>query len=315
MSALAPRGLTWTVLRVHRAGLLAGTALFALSAAALVWLYGAGQEAARTDTPCGSTGLPSCSPFPPGLLDDFSGNMSRAATLLAWAPPLLAGFAGAALICGELRRGTAGLVWTQSVTPRRWLATELLVPAVGIAAGLTALSLLYRRARGTDAAALGDRWYYPDVFVALGPALPAYALLALALGALGALLTRRVLPAGGIALAVTGLVMVLGERWRDRLWPPAEVVWKNSRGEVGGGSWGLEHGLVTPTGRRIPECLEAGTPGQAWCYEARSARQWYELYHPGSHFWPLQLVETGIVLALAALATLIAFRVLRRHHA
>ncbi|MFF8016033.1 ABC transporter permease [Streptomyces sp. NPDC007929] len=34
--------------------------------------------------------------------------------------------------------------------------------------------------------------------------------------------------------------------------------------------------------------------------------------HPSSHFWPLQLVETGIVLAVAALATAAAFLVLRR---
>jgi hypothetical protein len=34
--------------------------------------------------------------------------------------------------------------------------------------------------------------------------------------------------------------------------------------------------------------------------------------HPASHFWPLQLVETGIVLAVAALATAAAFALLRR---
>lgn len=36
--------------------------------------------------------------------------------------------------------------------------------------------------------------------------------------------------------------------------------------------------------------------------------------HPASHYWPLQLVETGILLALAALAVFAAFRVLRRLH-
>lgn len=38
-------------------------------------------------------------------------------------------------------------------------------------------------------------------------------------------------------------------------------------------------------------------------------------YHPASHFWPVQLVETGILLALAALALTLAFRVLRRRTA
>lgn len=37
-------------------------------------------------------------------------------------------------------------------------------------------------------------------------------------------------------------------------------------------------------------------------------------FHPESHFWPLQLVETGILLTLAAIATLAAFVFLRRRH-
>ncbi len=36
--------------------------------------------------------------------------------------------------------------------------------------------------------------------------------------------------------------------------------------------------------------------------------------HPASPYWPLQLVETGILPALAALAVFAAFRVLRRLH-
>ncbi|MEZ0160894.1 ABC transporter permease, partial [Streptomyces griseorubens] len=34
--------------------------------------------------------------------------------------------------------------------------------------------------------------------------------------------------------------------------------------------------------------------------------------HPASHYWPLQLVATGILLAVAGLLTYAAFRVLRR---
>jgi hypothetical protein len=35
-------------------------------------------------------------------------------------------------------------------------------------------------------------------------------------------------------------------------------------------------------------------------------------YHPESHFWPIQLVESGVVLAVAGLATAAAFALLRR---
>lgn len=50
------------------------------------------------------------------------------------------------------------------------------------------------------------------------------------------------------------------------------------------------------------------------CLASLGASERYHDYHPASHFWPLQLVETGILLALAALAVFAAFRVLRRLH-
>ncbi|MFI5828593.1 hypothetical protein ACIA6C_15280 [Streptomyces sp. NPDC051578] len=37
-------------------------------------------------------------------------------------------------------------------------------------------------------------------------------------------------------------------------------------------------------------------------------------YHPESHFWPLQLLESALVLALAAAAIVAAFAFLRRRH-
>ncbi|MEU0669013.1 hypothetical protein ABZ508_29320 [Streptomyces lavendulocolor] len=319
MSTLAPRGLTWTVLRVHRRALLISGAFLALAAVALVWLRTEGREAATSPTSCATParpGVPLCdAAFFQAPLSDFPGDMSLAATVIAWLPLAVALYAGAVLFGGEMERGTARLAWTQSMTPGRWFATKLALPAVVITAGFSLLSLLYRWARGSAPRRLSDRWYYTDVFVATGPAVLAYGLLALAVGALAGLLVRRALPAGGIALAVTGLVMVLCERWRSDFWTPVEQVWKNSRGELGNSAWQLDMGLITPSGRRIHDCLQPGVPAPPGCYEARSARQWYALHHPGDHFWPIQLVETGIVLALAALATVLAFRVLRRHHA
>ncbi|MGI5482042.1 hypothetical protein [Streptomyces lavendofoliae] len=317
MSALAPRGLTWTVLTLHRRALQLFGGFLVLGAAASAALHAAGSGAARPAGPCGSpgTGLPPCVDRPMTSWFDYSGNLGLVATVLAWFPLVLAFYAGAVLIGAELQRGTAQLAWTQGTSPARWLLAKLALPALVATTGLLALSLLYRWARGAAPRALSDEWYYSDVFLAMGPAVLAYGLLALAVGALTGLLVRRALPAGGIALAVTGLVMLLCERWRSGFWTPAEVVWKNSRGEVGNSAWQLDMGLITPSGRRIHECLEPGVPATQGCYEARSAKQWYALHHPSDHFWPLQLAETGIVLALAALATVLAFRVLRRHHA
>lgn len=318
MSALAPRGLTWTVLRVHRRALLISGAFLTLAAVALVWLRAEGQEAAGLNGPCASPptpGLPDCADVARMLSHDAAGYLSLMSTVIAWLPLAVALYAGAVLFGGEMERGTARLAWTQSVTPGRWFATKLVLPAVVITAGFSLLSLLYRSARRAGAEVLGDQWHYADVFVAMGPVVLAYGLLALAVGALAGLLVRRALPAGGIALAVTGLVMVLCERWRSGFWTPVEQVWKKSRGELGSSAWQLDMGLITPSGQRVHDCLQPGSLAPPGCREARSAKQWYAVHHPSDHFWPLQLVETGIVLALAAVAMVIAFRVLRRNHA
>ncbi|MGW7362579.1 ABC transporter permease [Streptomyces sp. NPDC054841] len=314
MSTLAARGLARTVLRLHRGALLLFGAFLALSAAGLAFLRFAGPKTERMRSACAGDG----GPCPPSLLRDWldvGANMSSAATMIAWLPLAVAFFAGAVLIGAELERGTAGLAWTQTVTPARWLATKLAVPAVMITGGVTALCLLYRWTRGALGNSLGDEWYYTDVFLALGPAVLAYHLLALATGALAGLLIRRALPAGGLALAVTGLVMLAADVWRDRLWPTAEVVWRNSRGELPGSAWQMENGLVTATGQRVEQCWEPHVAMPPGCHPGTGIREWYAVFHPASHFWPIQLVETGIVLALTAAAAFAAFRVLRRLHA
>ncbi|MEF2529962.1 MULTISPECIES: hypothetical protein [Streptomyces] len=38
---------------------------------------------------------------------------------------------------------------------------------------------------------------------------------------------------------------------------------------------------------------------------------WYTEFHPASHYWPTQLIETSLALALAALALCAAFRLVR----
>ncbi|POX52751.1 hypothetical protein C3489_17425 [Streptomyces sp. Ru71] len=57
-------------------------------------------------------------------------------------------------------------------------------------------------------------------------------------------------------------------------------------------------------------------PEHAWELSGgRNADGYYVVFHPESHYWPLQLVECGIVLALAATATATAFTLLRRRTA
>ncbi|HET6357967.1 hypothetical protein [Streptomyces sp.] len=284
LTALAPRGLAWTVLRLHRSAMLVAAGFLAAGAAGLLLLRADGMDAAQVSEFCGSSDpyLEFC--LYDTVVSEYSGKISLASTMIAWLPFAVAVYAGAVLIGRELERGTAALSWTQSVTPARWLTAKLLLPALLITAGTALLSLLYRRARHAGATAVGDNWYMNDVFLndvflAQGPAVLAYCLLALAAGALAGVLLRRALPAGGLALAVTGLVMRLCDEWRDQL-------------------------CLGPADRIRAECRAGG-----------EVREWYAAFPPSSHFWPIQLVETGIVLSLTVVLTVAAFGVLRRRHA
>jgi len=136
---------------------------------------------------------------------------------------------------------------------------------------------------------MGDHWAFADVFVARGPATVAYGLCALAVGALTALLLRRALPALAVSVAAMWLLNLVLERCRASLWPPVTRT-SGTRFELPESAWQLEWGRTASGGHRAT-------------------------YHPPSHFWPLHLVETGIVLAVTALATAAAFALLNRRTA
>ncbi|MDF3148543.1 ABC transporter permease, partial [Streptomyces sp. T21Q-yed] len=94
---------------------------------------------------------------------------------------------------------------------------------------------------------------------------------------------------------------------RPYLWPVETLTDKNEYPEYIGMVVG--EGALTSTGARVPDpiCVD-----NAKCLAEHDIVGFYRDYHPASHFWPLQLVETGIVLAVAALAVLLAFRLLNR---
>ncbi|OIJ64056.1 ABC transporter permease [Streptomyces mangrovisoli] len=303
-----PRGLTWTVLRLHRLPLWIWAALVVAGSGGLLWLHQLGQDAAAYSGHCavGGTGTPQCSA---GLR--YAGDELDFAQLLAWIP-FGAACAGAALIGRELQHGTSVLAWTQSVSPARWLAAKLAVPAVALLGGTAALTLMFRWAWTSGPDNGVNRWS-GTYFNAAGTVGLAYALLAIVLGALAATLTRRTLPAVVLALAGTALAYTLGAAVRPHLWPASEVrgPWGAALNHV----YQLDLGMITRSGKHVSglDCSDQAVPGDLnTCLSDHNAVDFYAKIHPTAHYWPIQLVETGVVLALAAAAVAAAFWALRR---
>ncbi|MEU1004280.1 hypothetical protein [Streptomyces tibetensis] len=291
--ALHRGGLLRAVLRTHRTALVLSLLALAAATAALVWLHSLENEARAGVSACATPpmdGLRSCAAVEAITVDQtYANGIAFLATALSWLMFPVAAWAGGALVGRELESGTAQLAWTQSVGPLRWLAAKLAAPAALLTAGTGALVLLNVWARGeADPDLVGD-WYYPDAFVSTGPVAVAYALAGLALGALAGLVWRRALPATGVALAASLLLHSLLERHREDLWPTV--------------------GRTAPGSIELPRSAFQVT----WDTPApHGVRISHATFHPQSHFWPLQYVETGLLLAVAGTATAAAFLLLAR---
>ncbi|WP_328872304.1 hypothetical protein OHT76_20475 [Streptomyces sp. NBC_00287] len=277
-------GLFRAVLRLHRTALvLWGLALLA-GTGFLLYLAALSDEAERGNSACAipaTDELPSCAAVDAITADEtYSTGLAFVTAVLVWLIFPVAAWAGGALIGRELENGTARLAWTQSITPARWLTAKLAVPAVLLTVGTTALVLLGEWARGKDNPNLVGDWYYPDVYVGTGPTAVAYALTGLALGALAGMLLGRALPAAGAALVASLVLFNLLERHRGSLWP---TITRDT------------------TDWEVPRSVFQVTASQTRLN-----------FHPRSHFWPLQYVESGILLTVAAAAVATAFCLLRR---
>ncbi|MGW1614468.1 hypothetical protein ACWCQZ_34505 [Streptomyces sp. NPDC002285] len=288
-----PRGLVWTVLRVHRTALVFWALALLAATAVLIWMYVIGDEARKGNVPCmtpARDGFPGCASIESITVDDvYAGWIETITSALTYTILPVAAWAGGALVGRELESGTARLAWTQSVTPTRWLAAKLAVPAVLLATGTGGLVLLNNWARGDGDPELVGDWYNADAFIGTGPTAVGYALAGLALGALAGLLLRRALAGAGVGFLAALVLCGVLERFREDLWPAL---------------------TRTATGRLdMPRSALVMTRDETTTDGVRHIRV---TYHPESHYWPIQYVETGILLAVAAAATLAAFWLLRR---
>ncbi|MEU6846932.1 hypothetical protein ABZ930_34195 [Streptomyces sp. NPDC046716] len=309
LRTLRPTGTVWAALRLHRIALGAWFVVVLATTVLLLWLHGPGADAAARHLAACAT--PHCE-LAGSAYARYDQLLRLVGTLIGATPYIAALFMGVVCVGRELERGTAQLAWVQSVSPTRWLATTLAVPAAWFLAGTVPLVVLHRLAWAAGPSPLTP-WYDTDLYVGTGPVALSRVLLGLAVGALGGVLFRKAL-AGGVAgvaaLLVTGW---LSTRYRVSLWP---TVTDHGRTPQTGppDAQALRYDAVTKDGELVTNnmaCADAGN-GAELKHCARGFQDFSVTYHPSSHYWPLQLTESALILTLTALAAAAAFTILRR---
>ncbi|MGB3441803.1 MAG: transporter [Actinophytocola sp.] len=270
-------------------------------------------------------------------------------------PAVVGVFWGVPLVTRELETGTHNLVWNQSITRKRWLATKLGVGVLTtvVAAALLATAVTWWASPIDTLASADDNGFEqtrmsPVVFAARGIAPIGYAAFAFVLGVAVGLVLRRTVAAMAVTLAVFAAVMVaIPFLVRPYVLPPAEdtvtITASNIRQIVGNesgvieemtvstpaGAWMLTNETVDSSGTAIsplPDAVQDCVPRPDDAIARAPSRmsiteciaQLSDLgytqrvtYQPGSRFWPLQWIETGLFLALSALLTWFCFRRIR----
>lgn len=303
MSALTLKGPYWVTVRQHRRALWTVGAAVGLSLACVA-------------------GLALWDSRVPGT------NQDNGYALLRWGmeyfafgmvllPLFVGAFVAGPMIAREWESGTYKPALTQSVTPGRWLSSKLLVATASAVGGTLALMAVYALGLSRVAGEYQFTWDERGTYEATGTVLVAYVLLAVAVGALvGQLVRRTVVAMSATGVVVGAVVLALNAlRWaflpvRTVTGPPGPTLFVHDEAPLF-----MDSGLISTTGQRLPGwyCPEPLTEDGVCRSDVGIAAQYVD-YHPASHFWPTQLIETGIVLALAALALLAAFRLLRRRH-
>jgi hypothetical protein len=294
--------VTWVAWRLQRTELLITAAILALLAALLVPtgihmadVYNQGGLAscvgAGKASACGNQ------------IGDFQTRFEALLHLTDWFTliPGLIGVLLAAPFIFDLEHGTYRLAWTQSITRRRWLVGKLALPvaAAAVAAGVLILLLTWWRAPQVRLdGRMGNGTYDAEGTVAIG-----YTLFALGLAlALGAVWRRA---AASLTVAFVGyfVMRVFVDTWlRDRLVSPLTTTFRGdppaklNHAEILSQSV-VGHATVKLIGGGHAQLAAPRSGGRPPLFKA--------VYQPAGHFWPLQLVETGLFLGLALL--LIAF--------
>jgi hypothetical protein len=307
--------------------------LVALTGPHLADLYSRSGAAACTGDRCSEL----AQSFLNGAKAGLTGAVYTVGMLAVLGFPILAGvFWGAPLVSRELEAGTHRVAWTQSVTRTRWLLPRLgvVLGAAAVTAALVSFALTWW-ASPIDSTQGGR--LQPGVYLARGIVPVGYALLAVALGVLLGAVLRRTVPAMATTFAGVAALMLTFSLWlRPHLLPPAHANVPLDLSNIqtfaetdGGhmevvanfaqkGALVLSNRTLTPQGKLFvgpadPTQCSRDLPGQR-CMDWVSSLGLRQdvTYQPASRFWAFQLIETGILVAIAAAAVALCVWWVRR---
>jgi hypothetical protein len=245
-------------------------------------------------------------------------------------PCLLGLFWGAPLLAREFEAGTHRLVWTQTVTRRRWLAVKLgwmLLAAVIVGAAVGGLVSWWSR----PANSFYEYRFQLGHFDTQGVVPIGYAVFAVALGVLAGAILRRLLPA--LAATLAGFLVVrfaVDYLLRPHYLKPLTNVVPFTGGDekLHGSAWTISRMYIDPSGHasrsiRIgPDTLPSACQGLfpkpglardplAQCLGAHGWRV-RTTYQPAGRFWTFQLIELALYVGLAAALVALTFWAVRR---
>jgi hypothetical protein len=295
--------MIWLTWRQQRLETLIGAALLALL---VIFLLVTGLDMASSYQQLGVAACLTSHTLACGdVISAFRDQFGAVNSIVAWFPllPLVFGVLIAAPFVLELEQGTYRLVWTQSITRRRWVMAKLgvlVAAALLVALALTALLTWWR----TPFDQL-DGSFQPQAFDLEGVAPLAYTVFAVALGLGVGTLLRRTVPAVVIGL-VGFLALRLGlETWVRPTYEPPVV----TSGSFQRPAWVLGQTLHDRLGHPASflDVLRAcgvahGTHsvGITGACIQQHGFVFVTTYQPGDRYWLFQGIESAIFLGLAA---------------
>jgi hypothetical protein len=328
--------MMWLAWRQHRVSLIAGAgAIAALSLFLLATGNGMRTEFTRLGLDaCSVPTHLSCSEASRSFADTYTG-YQMLIPLLLLVPALVGVFFGAPLVARELEHGTHRMVWMQSVSRRRWLLTKVGLLAAATALGLGFLTWLVNW-WVTPIMDTRPQNFDPGIFDLLGIVPIAYGLAALMLGVAAGSVTRKLVPAIALTLALfLGLRIGVEFGMRPHFMEPASGTFalpmfgttpEEAALPTG---WMLLEETVTASGLFVgegvgiemqamkevcPEAVATEAPppiadgptrappeveGPAAACAERLGFQVSAVYHPADRYWRFQITEAVIYLLLS----------------